>query len=124
MPGTSAAAFDAIIGIVGLQVGYFAGMVGRSLASSLSRRDGDAVVERQIVAGTVVAMAGDAPAPDLVGPQAPVARSGLDDRLKDLFRQAPGFMVVFRGPEHIVESTNDAYRDLVGARSIVGRPIP
>ena len=98
-------------------------MVGGSLASSRLRRGDDGVVERPVVAGTAVAMAGAAPSPDLVGPQAPVARSGLDDRLKDLFRQAPGFMVVFRGPEHIVESTNDAYRDLVGARSIIGRPI-
>ena len=70
MPG---AVFDAVTGIVALQLGYLAGVVGGSLASSRSRRGDDGVVERPVVAGTAVAMAGAAPSPDLVGPQAPVA---------------------------------------------------
>jgi PAS domain S-box-containing protein len=42
-------------------------------------------------------------------------------RLHELFRQAPGFMAASRGPEHLIEMANDAYRALVGAeRELVG----
>ncbi|GHA20538.1 hypothetical protein GCM10007989_14530 [Devosia pacifica] len=44
------------------------------------------------------------------------------DRLRSLFVQAPSFMAVLRGPEHIFEMTNDAYMRLVGAdRPLIGR---
>ena len=42
--GTSSAAFDAFIGLLGLQVGYFAGMVGSGLAIGASQRIGGATV--------------------------------------------------------------------------------
>ncbi|WP_207461573.1 PAS domain S-box protein [Azospirillum sp. SYSU D00513] len=45
------------------------------------------------------------------------------DRLRDLFRQAPGFMCVLRGPDHAFEMTNDAYQEHVGRRDILGKPI-
>ena len=35
-------------------------------------------------------------------------------RLRDLFRQAPGFIAVLREPAHIFELTNDSYMQLVG----------
>ena len=44
------------------------------------------------------------------------------DRLRALFRQAPGFMCVLRGPDHVFEMTNDAYLQLVGRRDLAGRP--
>ncbi len=44
------------------------------------------------------------------------------DRLRDLFRQAPGFCYVWRGPEHVYEMANDAYFQLVGHRDIIGKP--
>ncbi|WP_207485802.1 hybrid sensor histidine kinase/response regulator [Arenibaculum pallidiluteum] len=44
------------------------------------------------------------------------------DRLRELFRQAPGFCYVWRGPDHVYEMANDAYFQLVGRRDIIGRP--
>lgn len=43
-------------------------------------------------------------------------------RLRRLFKQAPGFMVFQRGPEHVYELANDAYLDLIGRRDIIGKP--
>ncbi|MBJ6125118.1 PAS domain S-box protein [Microvirga splendida] len=45
------------------------------------------------------------------------------DRLRELFQQAPGFMAMLRGREHVFELANDAYLQLVGhRRDIVGKP--
>ncbi|CAO3409498.1 Multidomain signal transduction protein including CheB-like methylesterase, CheR-like methyltransferase and BaeS-like histidine kinase [Azospirillum largimobile] len=44
------------------------------------------------------------------------------ERFRALFRQAPGFMYVWRGPDHVYEMANDAYFDLIGRRDIVGKP--
>jgi signal transduction histidine kinase len=44
-------------------------------------------------------------------------------RLAFAFQQAPGFLAVLRGPEHVVELVNDAYYRLVGPRELVGRPV-
>jgi len=43
--------------------------------------------------------------------------------LRHLFQQAPGFICVLRGPDHIVELANAAYYRLVGDRPSEGRPI-
>ncbi|WP_109107239.1 ATP-binding protein [Azospirillum sp. TSO35-2] len=43
------------------------------------------------------------------------------ERLRTLFRQAPGFMCVLRGPDHVFELVNDAYLQLVGHRDLVER---
>jgi PAS domain S-box-containing protein len=45
------------------------------------------------------------------------------ERLRQLFRQAPGFMAVLRGPDHVFELTNAAYLELVGQRDLVGKPV-
>jgi PAS domain S-box-containing protein len=44
------------------------------------------------------------------------------ERLRALFRQAPGFMYVWRGPDHVYEMANDAYFELIGRRDIIGKP--
>ncbi len=44
------------------------------------------------------------------------------ERLRELFRQAPGFFYVWRGPEHVFEMANDAYYQLIGRRDIIGKP--
>ncbi|MEE1655968.1 PAS domain S-box protein [Microvirga sp. CF3062] len=45
------------------------------------------------------------------------------DRLRELFKQAPGFMAMLRGREHVFELVNDAYLQLVGhRRDILGKP--
>ncbi|WP_247438659.1 GAF domain-containing protein [Bradyrhizobium sp. 44] len=45
------------------------------------------------------------------------------DKLQRLFEQAPGFMAVMRGPEHIFELCNQSYFRLIGDRDILGRPV-
>jgi len=42
------------------------------------------------------------------------------ERLKDLFAQAPGFVGILSGPDHVFEIANTAYRRLVGGRELVG----
>ncbi|NLQ16634.1 PAS domain-containing protein [Marinomonas sp. M1K-6] len=42
------------------------------------------------------------------------------ERLMGLFKQAPGFIAVLYGPEHVFNIANDAYTQLVGGRNILG----
>jgi len=44
-------------------------------------------------------------------------------RLRHLFHQAPGFMCVLRGPEHVFELTNASYTQLIGRRDVIGKPV-
>jgi two-component system cell cycle sensor histidine kinase/response regulator CckA len=44
-------------------------------------------------------------------------------RLGALLQQAPSFLAVLRGADHVVELANDAYYTLVGRRDIVGKPL-
>lgn len=44
-------------------------------------------------------------------------------RLEDIFRQAPAFMCVLRGPDHVFEMVNERYVQLVGHRRLVGLPV-
>lgn len=46
-----------------------------------------------------------------------------NDRLADIFRQAPAFMCVLRGPTHVFEMINDRYLQLVGKRDLIGQPV-
>ncbi len=45
------------------------------------------------------------------------------ERQRRLFEQAPGFIAVLGGPEHVFEFVNDAYVRLAGARDYVGKPV-
>jgi PAS domain S-box-containing protein len=45
------------------------------------------------------------------------------ERLQALFAQAPGFLAVVRGPEHVFEVVNPGYLQLIGHRDIVGRSV-
>jgi PAS domain S-box-containing protein len=45
------------------------------------------------------------------------------DRQRQMFEQAPGFVAIMSGPDHLFELTNVAYRQLVGHRDIIGLPI-
>jgi signal transduction histidine kinase len=45
------------------------------------------------------------------------------DRLGELFAQAPAFMAVLRGPDHVFERLNPRYQALIGDRPAVGRPV-
>ncbi|WP_020651647.1 hybrid sensor histidine kinase/response regulator [Massilia niastensis] len=46
-----------------------------------------------------------------------------NDRMNDIFRQAPAFMCVLSGPEHVFELINDRYLQLVGNRDLVGQSV-
>ncbi len=45
------------------------------------------------------------------------------ERLTDLFRQAPAFFAVLRGPEHVFEMANPLYQELIGQRSLTGKTV-
>jgi signal transduction histidine kinase len=43
-----------------------------------------------------------------------------NEKMQQMFQQAPGFMAVLRGPNHVIEMVNRAYTDVVGQRDLVG----
>jgi PAS domain S-box-containing protein len=43
--------------------------------------------------------------------------------LRSLFNQAPGFIAVLAGEQHVFEMVNEAYYQLVGHRPLVGKPV-
>ena len=49
--------------------------------------------------------------------------SNESDRLRSLFQQAPGFMCVLRGRDHVFELANGAYLELVGQRELIGKSV-
>jgi PAS domain S-box-containing protein len=46
-----------------------------------------------------------------------------ENRLREVFAQAPAFLAVMRGENHIFEFVNDAYLNVVGHRAIIGKPV-
>jgi PAS domain S-box-containing protein len=44
-------------------------------------------------------------------------------RLAETFRQAPAFIATLRGPDHVFETTNPLYQQLVGYRDVIGKPV-
>ncbi len=44
-------------------------------------------------------------------------------RLREIFQRAPAFIATLRGPEHAFETANPPYRQLVGHREVVGKPV-
>jgi PAS domain S-box-containing protein len=50
-------------------------------------------------------------------------QSGERDRLETMFEQAPGFMAMLTGPEHVFTLANTAYSALVGHRPVLGRSV-
>ena len=50
-------------------------------------------------------------------------RTAERDRMRDLFDQAPSFMAVLRGPDHVFELSNESYMQLIGHRSVLGLPV-
>ena len=51
--------------------------------------------------------------------EAEVARA----RLADVFQQAPAFIAVLRGPDHVFELANRDYYQLIGHREVLGKPV-
>jgi PAS domain S-box-containing protein len=48
---------------------------------------------------------------------------GERQRLTQMFEQAPGFMAMLVGPDHMFEMANEAYSRLVGRRDVIGLPL-
>lgn len=44
-------------------------------------------------------------------------------RLSEVFRRAPTFLAVLRGPDHVFEFANEAYFELAGRRDMIGKPL-
>lgn len=51
------------------------------------------------------------------------AGRAAEERLRSLFEQAPGFVAVTRGPDHVFELHNQAYSDLLGGRDLAGQSV-
>ncbi|PBB67292.1 PAS domain-containing sensor histidine kinase [Mesorhizobium sp. WSM4312] len=47
----------------------------------------------------------------------------LKSVLSQMFEQAPGFMALLQGPDHVFELTNAAYQRLIGDRQVIGKSI-
>ncbi|MHA4871124.1 ATP-binding protein [Duganella sp. PWIR1] len=45
------------------------------------------------------------------------------EHLRSLFNQAPGFVAVLMGEEHVFEMVNEAYYQLVGHRDLIGKAV-
>ena len=45
------------------------------------------------------------------------------NRLVDMFMQAPGFVAVLNGPDHVFQMHNTAYAQLIGHRDIAGKSV-
>jgi signal transduction histidine kinase/PAS domain-containing protein len=50
-------------------------------------------------------------------------RQSERDRQRRLFEQAPGFIIIMRGPDHVVEFVNDAHREVFGSHDWPDKPI-
>jgi signal transduction histidine kinase/CheY-like chemotaxis protein len=48
---------------------------------------------------------------------------GAKAHLQGLFEQAPGFICVLHGPDHVYELANAAYRTLTGGRDLIGKAV-
>ncbi len=46
-----------------------------------------------------------------------------NERLQQMFQQAPGFMALLSGPEHVFQLINPAYSQLIGHRDVKGKPV-
>jgi PAS domain S-box-containing protein len=44
-------------------------------------------------------------------------------RLAEIFERAPAFIATLRGPEHVFETSNPLYQQLVGHRDVIGKPV-
>jgi len=49
--------------------------------------------------------------------------TGERESLRRMFEQAPGFIAVVNGPQHIFSMANQAYIDLVGQRDVLGKSV-
>jgi signal transduction histidine kinase/ActR/RegA family two-component response regulator len=46
-----------------------------------------------------------------------------NERQNSMFEQAPGFICILRGPDHVFDFANHAYMRLIGQRELIGKPV-
>jgi signal transduction histidine kinase len=51
------------------------------------------------------------------------SKAAAQERWQALFDQAPGFICILRGPDHVFDYANKRYLELIGERDIIGRPV-
>ena len=51
------------------------------------------------------------------------SKAAEQERQRRLFEQAPGFIIIMSGPDHVVEFVNDAHRRVFNSHDWVGKPI-
>jgi PAS domain S-box-containing protein len=51
------------------------------------------------------------------------AAAGQRERFRLMFEQAPSFMAMLLGPEHVFDLANAAYLQLIGHRDVIGKPV-
>jgi PAS domain S-box-containing protein len=51
------------------------------------------------------------------------AAERAEHQLREVFAQAPAFMAVLRGRNHVFDFANDSYQRLVSHRAVIGRPV-
>ncbi|WP_199286987.1 ATP-binding protein [Pseudomonas mangrovi] len=108
-------------------LGYlgFIGLVAGQIGATLARVDAIEAERRRVEVLAEVAWIKQEAAESLrlvnEGLTAEVEqRTAERDRLHALFQQAPGFICVLRGPQHVFEQTNEAFQRIVGPRHLVG----
>lgn len=47
----------------------------------------------------------------------------VEPLIGQLFEQAPGFLAILEGPQHVFKFANRSYRHLVGERDVIGKPV-
>lgn len=52
-----------------------------------------------------------------------LALGKITEFFQSAFDQAPSFMAVVNGPEHVFQIVNQAYTDLIGGRDVIGMPV-
>lgn len=83
------------------------------------------ITELQAVKDSLKQAAGHQPVQQLE--QGVMSRAKLlqseGEQLRRLFAQAPGFVCFLRGPNHVYELVNDAYREVTGHRQLLGKAV-
>ena len=51
------------------------------------------------------------------------ARAAAQERQRRMFEQAPGFMCIMRGPQHVFEFVNNAHKALFNSAGWIGKPV-
>lgn len=85
-------------------------------------------VTRLYVASTADSAANPADHTTMVRRAEAVARQNLElgslaQFFRTIFDQAPGFIAIVSGPDHVFQLANDAYQDLIGRADVLGKTV-